>query len=87
VEQSGYKEARHASAYYGLYWYTEEIAVNSQQFTCHFSSGNGGQYILIIKDLNLVVTCTQGNYDSRRSKQFFEILLKYIIPFVAYPPL
>lgn len=83
VEQSGFKEARHAVAYYGFYWYTEEVTVNRKQFTCHFTSGNGGQYILIIKDLNLVATCTQGNFDSRRSKQFFEILLKYIIPSIV----
>jgi CubicO group peptidase (beta-lactamase class C family) len=80
VGQSGYKGAKHSPAYYGLYWYTEEIKVNQHLFTCHFTSGNGGQYILIIKDLDLVIACTQGNYDSKLAKQFFDILLKHIIP-------
>jgi CubicO group peptidase (beta-lactamase class C family) len=83
VGHSDLKNARPENAYYGLCWYTEVIHAGEQTYTCLFSSGNGGQYILIIRELDLVVTCTQGNFDSRRAKQFFEILIRYIIPHIT----
>lgn len=83
VGHSELKNARPETAHYGLCWYTEVIHVGRQHYTCRFSSGNGGQYILIIRELGLVVTCTQGNFDSRRAKQFFEILIRYIVPHIT----
>jgi CubicO group peptidase (beta-lactamase class C family) len=68
------------SAYYGYYWYHELIKTNAFQHDVLFASGNGGQYIFIIKSLDMVVVFTQGNYGSWKAKQAFEILAKYIIP-------
>lgn len=82
VAQSGLKHARYKPTYYGLCWYTESVKVGKHYYTCQFSSGNGGQYILIIKELKLVIASTQGNFDSARAKQFFEILIRHIIPTV-----
>jgi CubicO group peptidase (beta-lactamase class C family) len=67
-------------AYYGYYWYHELIKTNAFQHDLLFASGNGGQYIFIIKSLDLAIVFTQGNYGSWRAKQAFEILAKYIIP-------
>lgn len=67
-------------AYYGFYWYRELLKTPAVNEELLFASGNGGQYIFIIKDLNLTVVFTQGNYQSFKAKQAFEILAKYIIP-------
>jgi CubicO group peptidase (beta-lactamase class C family) len=83
VGNSNLKNAQPENTYYGLCWYSETVHSAGERYTCVFSSGNGGQHILIIKELDLVVTCTQGNFDSRRAKQFFEILISYIIPNVT----
>jgi len=66
--------------YYGYYWYNEIVKTNSFEEKVVFASGNGGQYIMIIKRLGLVVVFTQGNYQKRTAKQAFDLLAKYIIP-------
>ncbi|QNK62876.1 serine hydrolase [Pedobacter sp. PAMC26386] len=66
--------------YYGFYWYRELLKTKDLQQELLFASGNGGQFIFILKDLGLTVVFTQGNYSSFKSKQAFEILGRYIIP-------
>lgn len=66
--------------YYGFFWYRERIKTKDLQEDLLFASGNGGQFIFIIERLNLTVVFTQGNYQSFKSKQAFEILAKYILP-------
>jgi len=66
--------------YYGNYWYKEVLKTPLFQENLLFASGNGGQYIFIIKRLNLVVVFTQGNYNNRIAKQAFDILARFIIP-------
>lgn len=67
-------------AYYGYYWYRELLKTPAFKQELLFASGNGGQYIFIIKDLDLTVVFTQGNYGSFKAKQAFEILAEYIVP-------
>ncbi|WP_306350234.1 serine hydrolase domain-containing protein [Flavobacterium sp. '19STA2R22 D10 B1'] len=66
--------------YYGYYWYRELLKTKDLQYDVLFASGNGGQYIFTIKELDLTVVFTQGNYGSYKAKQAFEILEKYILP-------
>jgi CubicO group peptidase (beta-lactamase class C family) len=68
--------------FYGYYWYREAIRIksNNKQEEVVLASGNGGQYIMIIDRLDLVVVFTQGNYGARVAKQAFEMLVKYILP-------
>ncbi|MBB6273713.1 CubicO group peptidase (beta-lactamase class C family) [Pedobacter cryoconitis] len=67
-------------AYYGFYWYRELLKTKDFQKDLLFASGNGGQYIFMLKDLDLIIVFAQGNYGSFKSKQAFEILAKYIVP-------
>jgi CubicO group peptidase (beta-lactamase class C family) len=69
--------------YYGYYWYSEQLKTKAWSEDILFASGNGGQYIMIIRALNLVVVFTQSNYDSWKAKRAFDILTKYIIPAVT----
>ncbi|MBE9584417.1 serine hydrolase [Mucilaginibacter sp. JRF] len=66
--------------FYGNYWYREVLETPNLHEELLFASGNGGQYIFVIKRLNAVIVFTQGNYSSWKAKQAFELLGKYIIP-------
>jgi len=69
--------------HYGYYWYTESIRTKTYKEDVLFASGNGGQYIMIIKRLDLVVVFTQGNYDSWKAKKAFDLLTRFILPLYA----
>ncbi|MDN5287197.1 MAG: 6-aminohexanoate-dimer hydrolase [Mucilaginibacter sp.] len=66
--------------YYGYYWYKEQLKTKGYTEDLLFASGNGGQYIMIIKKLDMVIVFTQGNYNDRRAKQAFDIVARYILP-------
>lgn len=80
VKFSRSKAATPQQTYYGYYWYNEVIKIKDGEYPVTFASGNGGQYILIIKKLDMVVVFTQGNYESWTAKRAFDILATYIIP-------
>ncbi|WP_259068055.1 serine hydrolase domain-containing protein [Mucilaginibacter sp. X4EP1] len=80
VKFSRSKTAIPQQTYYGYYWYNETVKINNGEYPVVFASGNGGQYIMIIKKLNMVVVFTQGNYESWTAKRAFDILATYIIP-------
>jgi len=66
--------------YYGYYWYREEIRTSAFRENVLFASGNGGQYIMIIERLGIVVVFTQGNYNSWKAKRAFDLLARFILP-------
>ena len=80
VKFSRSKSAKPQQAYYAYYWYNEVVKTKEGEYPVVFASGNGGQYIMIIKKLNLVIVFTQGNYESWTAKRAFDILATYIIP-------
>lgn len=80
VKFSRSKIASPQPAYYGYYWYNEKIKTGNYTEDVVFASGNGGQYIMIIKNLDLVVVFTQGNYNNWKAKRAFDLLAKHIIP-------
>ncbi|WP_157543857.1 serine hydrolase domain-containing protein [Mucilaginibacter paludis] len=72
--------AKPQQTHYGYYWYNELIKIKDDAVPVVFASGNGGQYIIIIKKLDLVVVFTQGNFGSWKAKRAFDLLAQYIIP-------
>lgn len=66
--------------YYGYYWYKEAIQTSAYQEDVLFASGNGGQYIMMIERLGIVVVFTQGNYNSWKAKRAFDLLARFILP-------
>jgi CubicO group peptidase (beta-lactamase class C family) len=47
-----------------------------------FAGGNGGQYIFVIPELELVAVFTGGNYNSKKAQRPFRLLERYILPAV-----
>ncbi len=84
VKFSGSAVAIPQPTYYGYYWYKEEIRTKTFRENVVFASGNGGQYLMLIERLGLVVVFTQGNYNSWKAKKAFDLLARFIIP--AFEP-
>ncbi|RKR82112.1 CubicO group peptidase (beta-lactamase class C family) [Mucilaginibacter gracilis] len=70
-------------AFYGYYWYNETVKMGNKTFPVVFASGNGGQYIMIVKKLDLVIVVTQGNFGTWKAKRAFDLLAKYILRFTV----
>lgn len=80
VRYSRLDDAELQTARYGYYWYRERLRFQGIDTEVLFASGNGGQYIMILEDYDMIVVFTGGNYNSWRGKLPFELLLKYILP-------
>ena len=63
---------------YGYAWWTHTFLNRGNKINMFHTAGWGGQYIMVIPQLNTVVVFTSGNYTSYRPP--FEIFKKYILP-------
>ena len=63
---------------YGYFWWHDVSVVNGDIYTVVKAEGWGGQEIIIIKELNLVVVITASNYETRGKGR--EMLNRFIIP-------
>ncbi len=75
---------------YGYLWWRAKTRRDTPSGTrwldIIFASGNGGQYIFIIPELDLVVVFTGRNYNSPAANRPLTILGEDIIPAVLAPP-
>ena len=74
------KNAKYSAAKYGYFWYNEFLQYGDIKTEVLFSSGNGGQYMMVLKDYDACVVFTGSNFGNWRGKLPFDILLKYVIP-------
>lgn len=80
VRISKNKKAIPQPTYYGYMWYNEQVETENLDYNLIFASGNGGQYIMVVKDLDLVVAFMGNSYNSSKSKLPFDVMIKYILP-------
>ncbi|MBT6120799.1 serine hydrolase [bacterium] len=73
----------HLELSYSYLWWHHDFVVNNKRVKSTIAWGNGGQFIFIIPDLDMVTVFTGGNYNSVRTLQPFEILEKNILPLFA----
>ncbi len=70
---------------YGFLWRRFEMPIGLKKTTMHFASGNGGQYIFIFPEYDLICVFTGGNYNSEKSGTPFYLLRNNILPmFTSY---
>ena len=67
------ENAKYSAARYGYFWYRENLSYGSIDTEVLFASGNGGQYMMILKDYDAVVVFTGSNFGSWRGKLPFEV--------------
>jgi len=65
---------------YGFLWWRTKIPYADKEIETVSAMGNGGQAIIIVPDLGLVVVFTAGNYNSKKSAYPIPILKKFILP-------
>jgi CubicO group peptidase (beta-lactamase class C family) len=63
---------------YSYSWWTHTFVKSGKRINMYYAAGWGGQYIMVIPELNTVVVFTGANYLTQRPS--FEILKKYILP-------
>lgn len=63
---------------YTYSWWTKTYYKSAKSINMYAASGFGGQHIMVLPELNTVITFTGGNYLTKRPP--FKILEKYIIP-------
>lgn len=63
---------------YSYTWWTKDYSVKREKVHMYAAGGWGGQHIMVLPELNMVVVFTGGNYEGKRPP--FKLLEKYIIP-------
>jgi CubicO group peptidase (beta-lactamase class C family) len=69
-----------AGASYGYQWWIRTYYTPSGTYLAYHAAGNGGQFIIVVDDLNLVAVFTGGNFGSSTAGQAHEIMRTKIIP-------
>lgn len=67
---------------YGYLWWRELVPHKGKQIGIVAAYGNGGQYIFVIPELDMVVVFTGGNYNSEKASRPFQMMTKYVFPSV-----
>ena len=66
-------------ASYGYQWWNRDLrGSKGKTYNCYYASGNGGQFIMIIKELDLVAVFTGGNFGG--GGHAYEIMQKHVLP-------
>lgn len=65
---------------YGFLWWNIPFKVNGETVNCTAATGNGGQYIMIFEEMNLIAVFTGGAYNSQEDKFPFAIMTNIVLP-------
>jgi CubicO group peptidase (beta-lactamase class C family) len=67
---------------YGYFWFGSTKKVNGKTYECLYASGNGGNLLFVVPELNLVVSLTSSAYGPghghHRSRKIFDFILSSI---------
>jgi CubicO group peptidase (beta-lactamase class C family) len=70
--------------HYGYLWWVIDYPYKGGSVTAFFAGGNGGQVVIAIPELDLLVTCFAGNYNDRvLYRMQDEFVPDYILPAVG----
>ncbi len=67
---------------YGFGWWLDNFSVHNRDVKSHVAAGNGGQFIFVIPDTQMVIVFTGGNYGAFIANQTFKIVSEYVLPAV-----
>jgi CubicO group peptidase (beta-lactamase class C family) len=69
---------------YGYLWWITDYPYRGGTVRAYYASGNGGQYVIVIPKLDMVVAFYGGNYNDRAARvSQQEWVPKYILPAVS----
>ena len=65
---------------YGYQWWMRTLNTNAGTYRVQYAAGNGGQYIILVRELDLVIVSTGGNFGSSLMDQIWSMLENGILP-------
>ena len=65
---------------YGYQWWTRTYATSAGSYDAFYAAGNGGQYIIVVDALDLVIVFTGGNFGSAQAEQAHTLVERHVIP-------
>lgn len=75
------KEKVNGKAGYGYLWWARDVEVKGRKFRVNYAWGVGGQYLLVVPELELVVLVLGGNYkDGKLGANGFRLFEEYLLP-------
>jgi CubicO group peptidase (beta-lactamase class C family) len=70
---------KHQFHHHYLWWQFNEV-INGNPIRAFYASGNGGQTIMFIPQLEMVIAITTGNYNTHLEPQSVQIIREVILP-------
>ncbi|MFC5408101.1 serine hydrolase domain-containing protein [Larkinella bovis] len=80
VEESTRNQVTLRDQEYGYLWWRRSFSVNNKTYPAYYASGNGGQFMLVLPNENIVVVSTAGNLNSGLTAQLFGMIRFYVLP-------
>ncbi len=80
IEESTTPKTKITGIDYGYLWWNIPFKVNEKIFISKAALGNGGQYIMIFPELDMVAVFTGGAYNSQEDKLPFAIMKDIFLP-------
>ena len=72
-----------ATTGYGYQWWTRRYSTSAGTFDAFYAAGNGGQFIIVVEELELVMVFTGGHFGSAQAEQVHALMERRIIPAFA----
>lgn len=83
IEQISFRKTQISGLDYSYLWWKLPFEKGGKKVDATCATGNGGQYILIFPEYDLVAVFTGGAYNSQEDKLPFAIVNKVILPSLA----
>lgn len=80
IEESTTPKTKIAGIDYGYLWWNIPFRVNEKTVISKTATGNGGQYIMVIPEMDIVAVFTGGAYNSQEDKLAFAIMKDIFLP-------
>ena len=80
LESTTTKQTKLGGVDYGFLWWQIPIRSGGDAIVSKTATGNGGQYIMVFDDADLVVVFTGGAYNSAEDKLPFAIVRDVVLP-------
>ncbi len=80
IEESTTPKTKITEIDYGYLWWNIPFKANGKMFVSKTATGNGGQYIMVLPELDIVAVFTGGAYNSQEDKLPFAIMTDIFLP-------
>lgn len=80
IQQSTTPKTKIGQVDYGYFWWNIPFKANEKVYISKTALGNGGQYIMVLPECDMVVVFTGGAYNSQEDKLPFSIMADILLP-------